>query len=27
MIDFFGMLAGLMDGVASLFERITGLFG
>jgi len=27
MIDFFGMLAGLMEGVASVFERITGLFG
>jgi hypothetical protein len=27
MIDFFGMLAGLMEGLASIFEKITGLFG
>jgi len=27
MIDFFGMMAGLMEGIASIFEKITGLFG
>jgi len=27
MIDFFGMMARLMEGIASIFEKITGLFG